>query len=372
MIVLLVTSIITISGIINRTKLVNREIEKISNLHLADGYVPKKNERDEFASILRNIADMRDRLNVTMHGIIEASRQVDVVSAELQQNAELIDNASQSVFSAMKSFIDSAAEQTADTETVQNSAVKMGDLIYGMGSYVNRLMDVAETMSDNKDNTLKGMIELEGSTEACSQSIQTIYEQIEETSRSMAVIGNVTSAITSIASQTNLLALNASIEAARAGEAGRGFAVVAEEIRNLAEQSNSSAHEISKNVELLVQKFQVCFDVMKSVNEQISNQMQVFMNTKNLIDNLSDGITDTVRSIEQIQSQSTDLGIMKDEVRSSIDSLASALQSNAEITQQVITDMENTTNIVNKIGESVEILKESSSSLDEKVEIFNM
>lgn len=372
LVVLVAVSIVTIGGIINRTKLVNREIEKISNFHLSEGYVPNKKERDEFALILRNIADMRDKLNTTIHGIIEASQQVDIVSEELQQNADLIDNASKNVFTAMKSFIESTGAQNTDAESVQDSAVKMGDLIYNMDEYVNKLMNIAENMSSNKDDTLNGMIELENSTQACSESIQTIYEQIEETSKSMAVIGDVTGAITNIASQTNLLALNASIEAARAGHAGKGFAVVAEEIRNLAEQSNNSAHEISENVELLVKKFQVCFDVMRSVNDQISNQLQIFMNTKNLINNLSDGITDTVQSIEQIQTQSNNLSVMKDEVRNSIDSLAAALQDNADITQNVINDMENTATIVDKIGESVNVLKDSSNTLDEKMEIFNV
>lgn len=372
LVTLIVVSIVTIAGIINRTKLVNREIEKISNFDLTEGYVPKKKERDEFALILRNIYAMRKKLNSTMKSIIDASKQVDAVSEELQQNADLIDNASQNVFSAMKEFIDSIGMQNTDAESVQDSAVKMGDLIYSMDSYVNKLMGIAEDMSGNKDDTLKGMIELEKSTETCSESIQTIYEQIEETSKSMAVIGDVTGAITDIATQTNLLALNASIEAARAGAAGKGFAVVAEEIRKLAEQSNSSALEISSNVELLVQKFQVCFDVMRGVNEQISNQLKVFMNTKNMLNNLSDGITDTVNSIEQIQSQSNDLSLMKDEVRNSIDSLATALQNNADITRNVIGDMENTTEIVNKIGDGVQVLKDSSSRLDRKMEIFNM
>ena len=372
LVTLIVVSIVTIIGIINRTKLVNREIEKVSNFDLTEGYVPKKKERDEFATILRNIYAMRKKLNSTMKSIVEASKQVDAVSEELQQNADLIDNASQNVFSAMKEFIDSIGMQNTDAESVQDSAVKMGDLIYSMDSYVNKLMGIAEDMSSNKDDTLNGMIELEKSTETCSESIQTIYEQIEETSKSMAVIGDVTGAITDIATQTNLLALNASIEAARAGAAGKGFAVVAEEIRKLAEQSNSSALEISSNVELLVQKFQVCFDVMRGVNEQISNQLKVFMNTKNMLNNLSDGITDTVNSIEQIQSQSNDLSQMKDEVRNSIDSLATALQNNAEITRNVIGDMENTTEIVNKIGDGVQVLKDSSSRLDRKMEIFNM
>ena len=61
-------------------------------------------------------------------------------------------------------------------------------------------------------------------------------------------IGGIVETITGIAGQTNLLALNAAIEAARAGEQGRGFAVVAEEVRKLAEESQSAAASISSLV----------------------------------------------------------------------------------------------------------------------------
>lgn len=87
--------------------------------------------------------------------------------------------------------------------------------------------------------------------------------EITESARNLAVIGEKLSEVTSqtqrnisqtdeiidmikhISDQTKMLGLNAAIEAARAGEQGRGFAVVAEEIRRLAEQSNSSAKNVA-------------------------------------------------------------------------------------------------------------------------------
>ena len=172
--------------------------------------------------------------------------------------------------------------------------------------------------------------------QATIHGMDTIREQIQETSKrikrlgeSSQEIGDIVSLINDIADQTNILALNAAIQASMAGEAGRGFAVVADEVQRLAERSAAATKQIETLVktiqtdtnEAVISMEQTTAEVVKGARlaqdagvalEEIES---VSKNLADLIQNISNAarqqaasaghISNTMNVIQEITSQTS-------------------------------------------------------------------
>jgi methyl-accepting chemotaxis protein len=187
------------------------------------------------------------------------------------------------------------------------------------------------------------------STAQVTQAIQSLAAKSER-------IGGIVETIRSLADQTNLLALNAAIEAARAGDQGRGFAVVAEEVRKLAEQSQSAAGEIA----------QLIGDIQNDTGEAVSAGQTAVTRTgegAEIVDRTRDAFVSISKAVRRVTEQTSAVSSLTGEV-------AAVTSQTAATAQEVSASSEETSASAQELAGSAEQLAATAVELDRLVGRF--
>ena len=335
-----------------------------------------KNERQE-----RRFAGLKDEVGNIMRAVLKLRGELTAVVTELKNQSgnlfEQSDSLSKSASDTMNNMKDTdrAVDEMAngatmlaqETQSASENVIEIGNMIDKVNDNTEELAKDADNMKElgeNAENILRQLIA--GQKEMVTH-IGVVNDKTHEANKAAGKISEVVNLITEIASQTNLLSLNASIEAARAGEAGRGFAVVAENIKQLAEQTTSSAADIQDIIHDLEQKSGETVEKTEAVNNIVNKQSEDMKQTSDILNQVITGLID---KIDSIAVSVANMDKSKENVVDVIGNLSSVSQENAASTEETSASTTMAMETAKKIADEAVNLKDIAQELEDRMKQF--
>ncbi|MDR2732843.1 MAG: methyl-accepting chemotaxis protein [Fibromonadaceae bacterium] len=200
-------------------------------------------------SFFNRIQDIVKKISINSGSIANASEELSVISRQLADGSEKNVNQSTSVASTTEQMAMNINAMAGGAEEASISANEVASAAEEMSANMNTIAAAIEEMSASISQISSNAGEARDVANKATTKANDATSVMNKLGLAAKEIGHVTDVIKKIADKTNLLALNATIEAASAGAAGKGFAVVAGEIKDLANQSATSADDIARRIE---------------------------------------------------------------------------------------------------------------------------
>lgn len=318
--------------------------------------------KDECGAMAKAVSAMRGSLRNVIKDVTDASVHLNGIVSNLQDASSEVNDSCTDNSATTEELAAGMEETTATTQTIVSG---MEDMKEGADNIQRMSMDGEELSNEIEARAAKLK---ESATESVKlaremfASLQKNSAKAMEEAKAVEKINELTEVIMRISSQTSLLALNASIEAARAGEAGKGFAVVATEIGNLANQSSETVANINNIVAEVNQVVRDMGSTLHDTTQFMENQVvpdyQAFYDVSNQYNEDSVAVKNSMTSIQESVAQLNEtMGMMTD----GLEGISKTVNESAT----GVTDIaEKTASVVNRMGETMEMVAGCQSEAD--------
>jgi len=254
---------------------------------------------------------------------------------EIETGASSIASSSEELSTVTNQTSKGVADQQSQTDQVATAMNEMVSTVNEVAQSAEAAFEAASNASEKSGNGEKAVretLELVANLNKQSSSVMELLNGLQTETNN---IGTVLDVIKSVAEQTNLLALNAAIEAARAGEQGRGFAVVADEVRSLAQRTQSSAAEIETLITNLVTSAESSVASMEAGTRLAEQTLERAQLSGTAIQEMAEGVEEIRRHNSQIATAAEEQSSVAEEINQNVTLIRDVGDQSAASTEQV-------------------------------------
>jgi methyl-accepting chemotaxis protein len=342
--------------------------------------------RDEVGAASATVDELIDGAQASLAAYETTRSNLGALLGQVSRSAQDVSAASQQVASSSEESGRAMAEITNAVSDVAGGAERQVRMVGSASESAQQVAGaVDETARSTEDTAAAAQqareVALQGveAAEQVSEAMAGVRETSREVTSAMRdlagkseEISGIIETITGIAAQTNLLALNAAIEAARAGEQGRGFAVVAEEVRKLAEESQSSATLISGLIDEIQEQTRHAVGVVEGGAKRTDDSVATVEQARSAFAAIGASVDDMSARIEAIAAAAQQIAAGASRMRDDVSEIAAVAEESSASTQQVSASTQQTSAATQQIAASAQELARTAEELERLVGQFTL
>ena len=292
---------------------------KLGRSELCDWIESGRINNDETGQLALAIREMKEGLQKL---VTEITSSVEQLGSAVSEMSAISEQSAQGM-SQQQNEIDQVA--TAMNQ-MQSTLQEVGRNTTEAANAANHAMNAAQEGTGIVQQTVTSIDTVADKLDSASSVVQ----QLEQDSHNISMVLDV---IRGIADQTNLLALNAAIEAARAGEQGRGFAVVSDEVRTLAQRTQTSTEEISKTIEMLQARTAEAGEAMQISRAQMQDSLELASKAGESIVSINEAVNTITDMSNQIASATEEQNVVAEDLNRNLSTIQMVSEENTQGTQ---------------------------------------